>query len=218
MERYNHRQRRSGQESKTQDVQIMKTRSGDTNSKFRFYLIFAMLAEVLAPRASASWGDWWNWRGDGAEIKSQPANATVNPGANATFTVTASGSPAPTFQWLLQDIPIPGATNSSLTLTNVQPADSGAYSVRAQNSNGSDRSDPALLTVTVPPPPVRQRICVAWRNRGTHRRRFGQQQFRQHGSLRTTPSSQREEPPHGVVEMDRARLRTHDHQHRRQRL
>ena len=127
----------------------MKTKSNVSKVRIRSYLIFAVLATMLTPRASAGWGDWWNWGGSGAKITSQPVSATVNPGATVTFTVTASGSPAPTFQWLLQDIPIPGATSASLMLTNVQPADGGAYSVRAQNSNGSDRSNPALLAVTV---------------------------------------------------------------------
>lgn len=126
----------------------MKTQSNITTSRIRSYFIFAMLAALTASRVLGAQGD--QDAIGGARITSQPANATVNPGANVTFTVTASGSLAPTFQWLLQDIPIPGATSASLTLTNVQPADAGSYSVRAQNNNGSDRSNPALLLVTVP--------------------------------------------------------------------
>ena len=119
----------------------MKTTREIITSRVRFYLTFAVLAGVLSSRGFA---------GDGAAITSNPVSATVNPGATVTFTVAASGSPAPTFQWLLQDIPIPGATSASLTLTNVQPSDAGSYSVRAQNDIGSDHSNPASLTVSVP--------------------------------------------------------------------
>ena len=119
----------------------MKTTSSIINSRFRFYLTFAVLAGVLSSQGFA---------GNGARIRSQPVSATVDRGATVTFTVTAQGLPEPTFQWLLQDIPILGATNASLTLTNVQPSDGGSFSVRAQNSNGGDRSDPALLTLNLP--------------------------------------------------------------------
>ena len=112
-----------------------------TKSRIRFYLIFAVLAGVFASRGFAQ---------NAAQITSQPASATVNAGASVTFIVTASGDPAPTFQWLLQDIPILGQTGPSLTLTNVQPSDAGAYSARAQNNKGADLSSVAQLVVNLP--------------------------------------------------------------------
>ena len=44
-----------------------------------------------------------------------------------------------------------GATNASLTLTNVQPANAGSYSVVVTNPVGSVTSAVAVLTVLVPP-------------------------------------------------------------------
>lgn len=71
----------------------------------------------------------------------QPANTTITCGANATFTVAASGS-APAFTWQFrtsptaawQELPnggvVSGATTSSLTLTNVPTTWSG-YEIRS---------------------------------------------------------------------------------------
>jgi hypothetical protein len=57
----------------------------------------------------------------------QPVSQTVTAGGNATFSVTVTGAPTPTLQWLKDGSGINGATGSTLTLTNVQPADAGAY-------------------------------------------------------------------------------------------
>lgn len=65
-------------------------------------------------------------------------NATV--GSAITLAATASGSPAPQWKWYLQGIQIPGATNSSLVLTNAQPTDGGAFQVVAYNSAGQDKA------------------------------------------------------------------------------
>jgi len=52
-------------------------------------------------------------------IQTEPASETIAPGGNATFTVAATGSPAPTFQW--QRLPAGSSTWTTLT-------DGGAYS------------------------------------------------------------------------------------------
>ena len=81
-----------------------------------------------------------------------PANITVNPGNNGTFSASVSGLPAPTLQWLDQTgTPIPGATNSFLTLTNVQFSQNGfVYSLVGSNVVGSVTNS-ATLTVNIPP-------------------------------------------------------------------
>jgi hypothetical protein len=68
-------------------------------------------------------------------------------GTLATFTVGAGGTPPFTYQWRRGTTAILGATNSTLSLTNVQSADQGSYSVVVSNSAGSATSDPASLTV-----------------------------------------------------------------------
>ncbi len=86
-----------------------------------------------------------------------PANLTVIQGNNATFSASVSGSPIPTLQWLDNNSnPIPGATTSSLTISNVQFAQNGfTYTLTASNSAGSVSSN-AVLTVIVPPVIVSQ--------------------------------------------------------------
>lgn len=89
-------------------------------------------------------------------ISTQPQNQSVAPGAAVTFAVAATGQPAPTFQWRKNGANIAGATNATLSLTNVQAADAGTFSVVVTNSAGSVTSNNATLTVsaTSAPPAI----------------------------------------------------------------
>jgi endonuclease/exonuclease/phosphatase family metal-dependent hydrolase len=80
-------------------------------------------------------------------ISSQPQSLNTNIGATVTFSVSASGNPAPNYQWRLNSNPISGATGSSYTRTNVQAVDTGNYSVLLTNVAGSIVSSDATLTV-----------------------------------------------------------------------
>lgn len=81
-------------------------------------------------------------------ISSQPVNLTVIQGSNAIFSVTATGAIPLQYQWYsnLTNLLV-GATNVSLTLTNVQPANLSVYSVVISNVAGSVSSSNATLTV-----------------------------------------------------------------------
>ncbi|PYJ85850.1 MAG: hypothetical protein DME22_07625 [Verrucomicrobia bacterium] len=83
-------------------------------------------------------------------ITAQPQSLAVNIGATGTFTVVASGIPDPTYQWEFNGVSIPGATSSSFTRDNVQPADAGNYTVVASNSAGAVTSQVAVLGVNQP--------------------------------------------------------------------
>jgi len=83
-----------------------------------------------------------------AAITTQPVGQTVAPGASATFSVTATGNPAPTYQWRRNGVNISGATGSSYTKSNVQSADVGLYSVVVNNLLGSVTSAEASLKLT----------------------------------------------------------------------
>ncbi len=85
---------------------------------------------------------------------SQPASLVVLAGSTASFTASAAGTAPIGYQWNKNGIPIPGATSSTLTLTNVQVADDGSYTLTASNSVGSVTSNPAQLTVTTAIPLV----------------------------------------------------------------
>ena len=84
-------------------------------------------------------------------ITTQPASHTANVGDGVTFGVAASGTAPFNFQWQKNGSDIAGANGPSLTLANVQPSDAGDYSVEVSNDAGVATSDPATLTVVVPP-------------------------------------------------------------------
>jgi hypothetical protein len=81
----------------------------------------------------------------------QPASQTVTAGANVSFTVAATGSPTPTYQWQKNGVNISGATSATLSLNNVQTANVGSYVCIASNSSGVTSSNAATLTVNNPP-------------------------------------------------------------------
>jgi pectin methylesterase-like acyl-CoA thioesterase len=81
-----------------------------------------------------------------------PNDQTVIQGNNATFSAAVSANPLPTIQWQTDGTNIPGATASTLVVTNVQyPAnDQQVYSIIASNSF-DNVTNSATLTVIVPP-------------------------------------------------------------------
>ena len=83
-------------------------------------------------------------------ITSSPVSQTVLAGATVTFSGIASGSPAPTYQWIKDGLPVSGATANTLTIAAAALGDAGTYSVTAANSAGSATSAPAVLTVNSP--------------------------------------------------------------------
>ena len=85
--------------------------------------------------------------GSAPSITTQPASQTVTAGSSVTFTATATGTPSPSYQWRWNGTNIAGATGTSLTLSNVQPAQAGNYTVLVTNAFGSITSSNALLTV-----------------------------------------------------------------------
>ena len=86
-------------------------------------------------------------------IRTQPQSQLVPASASTTFTVGVLSNPPLTCQWLLNRTNVlAGATNLSLTLTNVQLTDAGQYSIALSNVYGSATSSPASLAVFSLPP------------------------------------------------------------------
>ncbi len=87
-------------------------------------------------------------------IDAAPTGRVATEGANLTFSVVASGSAPLTYQWFKAGAAIPGATQATLFLANVQLADAGLYTVVVGNAVGSVTSPLATLVVNsllVPP-------------------------------------------------------------------
>jgi hypothetical protein len=83
-------------------------------------------------------------------ITTQPVSRAVTTGETATFTVVASASPAPTYQWRKDGVAISGATSASYSISNVQSSHAGAYDVVVTNSLGKVTSQPAMLSINLP--------------------------------------------------------------------
>jgi hypothetical protein len=90
-------------------------------------------------------------------ITAQPSNQTVAAGDTATFTIAASGTTPLAYRWqkngadLSNSANTSGATNSSLTLENLQQIDEANYRVVLSNPFGTVTSTVVTLTVTGPP-------------------------------------------------------------------
>ncbi|MCX6954672.1 MAG: immunoglobulin domain-containing protein, partial [Verrucomicrobia bacterium] len=80
-------------------------------------------------------------------IVSQPAAQTALVGSTVTFTVGATGTPVPFYQWRVNGVNIVGATSPTLTLTNVQNVNAANYDVLVNNGIGGGVSSLAQLTV-----------------------------------------------------------------------
>ena len=103
---------------------------------------------------------------DRPTITQQPQNVEVcaGPNAAATFGITATGTGPLSYLWYRDGAAITGATSDTLTLSNVQPADSGAqFTCEVTDQCGAMTSDPATLTVNIGPTiqiqPVGQAAC-----------------------------------------------------------
>jgi hypothetical protein len=101
----------------------------------------------------------------------QPTSQTVVLGATVIFSVGADACPSPYYQWYFNGVPIPGATRSSLQITNAQLTNAGPYWVVLSNaawlgpfSGSVYASSNAILTVLAPPtitqPPQSQTAIV----------------------------------------------------------
>jgi hypothetical protein len=89
-------------------------------------------------------------------ITSSPRNQTAYEGSTVDFPASASGSAPLAYQWFFDTTnALSRGTNLVLQLSNVQPAQAGAYTIVVTNVAGALTSPPALLSVI---PPVERRM------------------------------------------------------------
>jgi uncharacterized repeat protein (TIGR03803 family) len=80
-------------------------------------------------------------------LLTQPASLSVLEGDSVPFSTVAVGSLPLSYQWRFAGTNLPGATESSLALTNVTTAQGGAYDLVVTNLYGSVTSSVATLVV-----------------------------------------------------------------------
>jgi hypothetical protein len=80
-------------------------------------------------------------------ILAHPVGASVAGGQSASFSVSATGLPTPTYQWVKNGTNLPGQTSTTLTIGAAYAGDAAVYSVVVSNSTGSVTSSNATLTV-----------------------------------------------------------------------
>ena len=80
-----------------------------------------------------------------------PPHAVMT-GQSMTIGVKVAAVPDAAYQWLENDRPIRGATQSTLTRANATPADAARYSVRVTNASGAATSARAVVVADQPPP------------------------------------------------------------------
>ena len=80
-------------------------------------------------------------------ITAQPRSQTALTGSTVTFSVGATGTPAPSYQWRANGLTIAGATAPTFTLSNIQAVNAANYDVLVANGIGGSVSSLAQLTV-----------------------------------------------------------------------
>src|SRR6185503_7789399 len=109
---------------------------------------FRTVDGVISPGIARLHGD------DGPPIiDTEPQDISTTAGFPAALTVrVANGRPPLGYQWYFNETaPLPGATNLTLALANVQPAQAGAYRLVISNALGMVTSAVAQLSVAVGP-------------------------------------------------------------------
>jgi len=81
-------------------------------------------------------------------ITDQSSSTTKTVGQAVSFYITATGDPAPSYQWYLDGSPISGETNSTLDFTCAVDS-GGVYTCKATNDGGTATS--ADIVLSVPP-------------------------------------------------------------------
>jgi hypothetical protein len=111
------------------------------------------LATVYYLAGTTGWGASFGscrtavWHVSPPAILGQPQSLTTNLGATVAFSVLADGTVPLGYQWLFNGKMISETTTNSYTITNVQPANSGGYTVIVTNLAGSATSVVALLVI-----------------------------------------------------------------------
>ncbi len=97
------------------------------------------------------------------DILVQPKSLETCEGAEATFSVKASGGEPLEYQWYKDGTEIEGETSKSYSIPVASPSDKGSYWVQVRNNCSQIESNAAVLDIIAKPeilvPPTSQKIC-----------------------------------------------------------
>jgi hypothetical protein len=125
-----------------------------------FSLVFDASAEgvhtALVAIANSSAASNYSFNVQGAvlvapAITADPQSLTNNPGSDASFSVSATGTAPLYYQWQKNTAAITAATNATYTIAAVAAGDAGNYRCVVSNLAGAVTSATANLTVNPPP-------------------------------------------------------------------
>jgi hypothetical protein len=101
-------------------------------------------------------GSWWGGEFEtcagraelfsGPMFTIEPVSQVISAGQSVTFSASAAGYPAPTFQWQFDGVDISNATNSSYSLSSTTITNLGLYNVLASNCVATNVSTMASLS------------------------------------------------------------------------
>ena len=99
-----------------------------------------------------TWGATWQFTAAIAPaVTAPPQSLAKDPGAAATFSVTATGTAPLSYQWRKGGSDISGANSAGYTIAAVQESDEGDFDCVVTNIAGTATSNAATLSVNDPP-------------------------------------------------------------------
>lgn len=102
---------------------------------------------VIAVQSAPTWLYGWQPQVTLA-ILTNPVSQTVSAGQTVIFAVSATGIPAPSYQWTKNGTNLAGQVGTTLAIINAQASDVGDYKVIVSNSSGTIASSNATLILT----------------------------------------------------------------------
>jgi len=138
------------------DNVVQATISGEVDWQLRSYRLGSGLHTLrwmytkddsVSAGADASWLDQVIYQPDPPVVSVTPGFIRARAGSIAVFQSQVVGAGPLTYQWFHGTVPRPGATTSTLLLTNLSPADAGQYWLSVTNLGGLGTSAPVSLVV-----------------------------------------------------------------------
>ncbi|HVM48302.1 MAG TPA: pectinesterase family protein [Candidatus Acidoferrum sp.] len=102
---------------------------------------------LLAATNVTTWLNGWS-PALAPNILAGPTGQSIAGGGTISLNVSATGVPAPAYQWLRNGSNVTGQTSATLTIPNAYAGDAGTYAVIVSTPAGTVTSGPAVVTVS----------------------------------------------------------------------